>query len=78
MFRISQSQLGFNTNQTDHIMDLVSECFPDGKFRKPNTPFHTESTYEKEFMDAINFTVDALHKDKNEHHENFGRTIGHI
>ena len=33
-FSIAKSQLGFSINQNDHIMELVSEWFPDGKFRK--------------------------------------------
>ena len=32
-FRIFQSPLGFITDQTDQIMELVNEWFPTGKFR---------------------------------------------
>ena len=33
-FRIFQSPLGFSIDQTDHIMKLVNEWFPTGKFIK--------------------------------------------
>ena len=46
-FRIFQYTLGFSVDQTDHIMELVNEWLPTGKFRKVNTPFRTESEYGK-------------------------------
>ena len=46
-FRIFQSSLGFSIDHTDHIMELVNEWFPTGNFRNIDTPFRTESSYEK-------------------------------
>ena len=46
-FRICQSLLGFIINQTDHILALVNEWFPTGNFRNVDTPFWTDSSYEK-------------------------------
>ena len=46
-FRIWQSPLGFSVYNNDKIMELVNEWLPTGKFRKVDTPFRTESTYEK-------------------------------
>ena len=45
-FRICQSLLNFSIDQTDHIMELVNEWFPNGKFRNVDTPFRTDSLYE--------------------------------
>ena len=45
-FWICQSPLGFNVYQTDHITELVNECFLTEKFRKLYTPFRTDSAYE--------------------------------
>ena len=45
--RICQSPLGFSVDQTDHIMGLGNKWFPTGKFRKVDTRFRTDSTYEK-------------------------------
>ena len=42
-----QSPLGFIVDHTYHIMELVNECFPIGKFRKVDTPFRTYYAYEK-------------------------------
>ena len=44
--RIFQSPLGLSVNQTDHIMEIVNQCFPTGKFRKVDTPFSKDSAYE--------------------------------
>ena len=49
-FRIFQSPIDLSIDQTDHIKELVNEQFPTGKFRKVDTPFWTDSTYEKEIM----------------------------
>ena len=46
-FRVFQSPLGFSIDQTDHIIELVNEWLPTGKFRKLDTTFRTDSTYEK-------------------------------
>ena len=45
--RIFQSPLGFSVDQTDHIMELVNECFSTEKFRKFDTPFSTDPAHEK-------------------------------
>ena len=77
-FRIFQSPLGFSTYQTDHIMELVNEWFPTGKFRNDDTPFRTESSYEKELLDALPLKGHALHKVEMEYHGKFGHTLGRI
>ena len=46
-FRIFQPPLGFSVYHTDHIMELVNECFPTGKFRKVDTYFKKDSAYVK-------------------------------
>ena len=61
-FRIFRYPLGFSIDQTDHIMKLVNEWFPTGKFRNFDTPFWTESSYEKELLAALPLTGHALHK----------------
>ena len=55
-FRIFQSALGFSVDQTDHIMELVNEWSPTGKFRKVDTHFRTEYAYEKELLAALPLT----------------------
>ena len=45
--RIFQSPLGFSVDQTDHIMELVNEWFPTGKFRNIDTLFRKDAKYEK-------------------------------
>ena len=62
--RIFQSPLGFSIHQTDHSMELVNECFPDGKCINVYTPFRTDSTYKKELMTALPLTGNALHKEE--------------
>ena len=42
--RIFQHPLGFNVYQTYHIMELVNQWFPNGKFRRVDTPFRKYST----------------------------------
>ena len=44
-FRICQSPLGFSIDQTYHIMKLVNEWLPTGKFRNVDTPFRTDYSY---------------------------------
>ena len=43
-------------------MELVNEWFPTGKFRNVDTPFRTDSSYEKELMADLSLTVHALQK----------------
>ena len=43
-------------------MELLNEWFPTGEFRKVDTPFWTDFSYEKELMDALPLTGHALHK----------------
>ena len=45
-FRIFQSTLGFSVDQNDSIMELVNEWLSTEKFRKDDTPFRTDATYE--------------------------------
>ena len=61
-FRIFQYPLGFSVDQTDHIMELVNGWYPDGIFRKIDTTFRTDYTYEKYLMAALSLTEHALHK----------------
>ena len=42
-FRLFQSPPGFIIDQTDHIMELVNEWLPTGKFRNFDAPFWTDS-----------------------------------
>ena len=46
-FWICLSPIGSIFDNTDHIMEVVNEWFPTGKFRKVDTSFSTNSTYEK-------------------------------
>ena len=50
-------------------MELVKECFPTGKFRKVDTPFKTESTYEKEIMSETPLKGNSLSKEWIEYNE---------
>ena len=75
---ILQYPLGFSVDKTDYIIELVNEWFPTGKFRKFDTPFRIDSTYEKELMDALPLTENALHKAEMEYHGTFGHNIGRI
>ena len=77
-FRICQSPLGFSVYQTGHIMELVNEWSPTIKFRKFDTTFSTESTYEKELLAALPLTGHDLHKSEMEYHGKFGYTLGKI
>ena len=70
-FRICRSPLGFSIDQTDHIMELVNEWFPTRKFRNFDTPFRTDSSYEKELLDALPLTGHALQKSEMEYHGKF-------
>ena len=57
-FRICQFPLGFIIDQTYHIMELVNEWFPTGKFRNVDTPFRTDSSYEKElYLSVLSYSI---------------------
>ena len=59
-------------------MELVNKWFPTGKFRNVDTPFRTDSSYEKELLAALPLTEHALHKAEMEYHGKFGHTLGRI
>ena len=59
-------------------MKLVNQWFPTGKFRNFDTPFGTESSYEKEVLSALPLTGHALHNAELEYHGKFGHTLGRI
>ena len=40
----------------------MNAWFPTGKFRKVDTPFMTDYTYEKNLMTALTLIVNSLHK----------------
>ena len=61
-FQTFQYPLGFSDDLTDHIMELVNECFLTRNFINVDTPFRTDSTYEKKLMDALSFTGNSIHK----------------
>ena len=77
-FRVFLSPLGFSVDNTDNIMELVNGWLPAGKFRKFDTPFWTDSAYEKELLAALPLTGHVLHKAEMEYHGKFGHTIGRI
>ena len=77
-FRICQSPLGFIIDQIDHIMELVNEWFPTGKFRNVDTLFRVDSSYEKELLAALPLTGYALQKAEMEYHGKFGHTLERI
>ena len=60
--RIFQSPLGFSVDKTDNIIELLNEWFLTVKFRKVDTFFRTDSTFENELMAAPILKVNALHK----------------
>ena len=59
--RIFQFPLGFSVDQNDHIMELVNERFPTGKFIKVDTTFIKDSKYEKELIYVLPFTRHKWH-----------------
>ena len=63
-----QSPIGFSVDQTDQITEIVNEWSPAGKFRKVDTPFRKESTYEKQLMAYLPLTGNSLHKAEMEYH----------
>ena len=77
-FRICQSPLGFSIDHTDHIMELVNEWLPIGKFRNVDTPFRTDSSYEKELLAALLLTGHSLQKAEMEYHGKFGHTLARL
>ena len=77
-FQIFQYPIGFSVDHTNHIMEIVNEWFTTGKFRKVDTPFRKDSTYEKELMAALTLTGNALHKAEMEYYGKFGYTLGMI
>ena len=77
-FRICQFPLGFGIYQTDHIMKVVNEWLPTGKLRNVDTPFRTDSLYEKELLAALLLTGHAFKKAEMEYHGKFGHTLVRI
>ena len=61
IFQIFQYYLGFIIDQTGNIMEIVNEWFPTGKFRKVDTNFRTDSTYEN-YLIEFPLTVNLLPK----------------
>ena len=59
-------------------MELVKEWFPTGKFKNIDTPFWTDSSYEKELLAALTLTGHTLHKSEMKYHEMFGHKLGRI
>ena len=59
-------------------MELVNEWLPTEKFRNYDTPFRTDSAYEKELLAALLLTEHALNKQGMEYHGKFGHTLGRI
>ena len=59
---LSQSPLGFNIVQTDHIILLVSEWFIDSKFCKVDTLFQTDTSYEEYLRTGVPLIGDSLRK----------------
>ena len=59
-------------------MELVDEWLPNGKFRKVDTPFRKDYTYEKELVDALPLTGNALHKAEMQYHVKFVHNLGRI
>ena len=59
-------------------MELVNEWFPTGNFRNIDTPFRTDSSYEKKLLAALPLTGNALHKSEMKYHGKFGHTLERI
>ena len=77
-FRVFQSPLGFSIDQTYHIVELVNEWFPTGKFRNVDTPFWTDSLHENELLAVLPLTGHSLHKAEMEYRGKFGHTLGRV
>ena len=56
-------------------MKLLHEWLPTGKFKKVDTTFWTDSTYEKKLLAALPLTGNSLHKAQMEYHGNFINTF---
>ena len=63
-FRIHQSPLDFSVDQIDHIMELVNEWSPTGKFRKSDTTFMIDSTHENKLMATLPLTGNDINKEE--------------
>ena len=50
---MEKPHFGFSINKTDNIMELFSECFVYGKFRKVGTLLRTDYSYEKYIVDSV-------------------------
>ena len=59
-------------------MEQVNIYFPNGKFRKVDTPFWKNSAYEKELLAALPLKGSSLHEIVMEYHGKFGHTLGRI
>ena len=59
-------------------MKLVNKWSPNVKFRKVDTTFCTDYTYEKELTYEITLAGNALHKADMEYHVKFGHNIALI
>ena len=64
-FWISQSPLEFSIDQINHILQLVREWLPQGKFIKADKPLFKDFKYEKELMTAFLLTVNSPQKAEN-------------
>ena len=60
----------FIVDHTDHIMELVNEWPPTGKFRKVDTHFWKDSAYKKELLSELPLTGHVIHKAEMEYHGN--------
>ena len=59
-------------------MELVNQWSHNGKLRKVDTPFITDSTYEKELIAALQLAGNDLHREEIEYNGKFGHTLGRI
>ena len=51
---------------------------PNWKFRNVDTPFRTDSSYERKLLAALPLTEHAIQKAEMEYHGKFGHTLGRI
>ena len=75
---ILQSPLGFAIGRTDHIMELLNEWLSTIKFRRVDTFFRKDYTYEKELMYSLTLTAHDLHKSVMEYNDKFVHIIVRI
>ena len=52
---ICKSLIDLSVDHNDHIMELVNKWYPTGTFRKVDTTFRKDSTYEKELMAELTY-----------------------